>query len=156
EEILQAPATEYVALFVEGASPQHVLKASHIMQKPDALIRVSDGPRVALREMQSEGLSSVFAVERDRTLAGLVLVDDAIEAIKRKEPDVRRIVITDVPKVSPDTSMDELIAIGAEARYPVAVVDEANRLQGIVVRVNILSGLISSSAREAGDEEERP
>lgn len=156
EEILQAPATEYVALFVEGANPQHVLNASHIMQKPDALIRASDGPRVALREMQAEGLSSVFAIERDGTLAGLVLADDAIEAIKRGETNVRSIVVTDVPKVSPDTPMDELVAIGAEARYPVAVVDEANRLQGIVVRVNILSGLISKSAQTTNDGEAKP
>ncbi len=155
EEILQAPATDYVALFVEGANPQHVLNASHIMQKPDALIRASDGPRVALREMQAEGLSSVFAIERDGTLAGLVLADDAIEAIKRGETNVRSIVVTDIPKVSPDTPMDELVAIGAESRYPVAVVDAANRLQGIVVRVNILSGLIAKSAQTTDGEEAR-
>lgn len=150
EEILQDPATDYVAQFIEGVNPQFVLTARHIMQNPDALVRTSDGPRVALRKMQANRISSVFAVDRERRFRGLVLVDDAIKAIERQERDIKNIAITDIPRVGPDTSLDDLVVIGAEARYPVPVVDEeSERLLGIIVRVNILSGLIRRPRTEA-------
>ena|SRR5690554_5264404 len=158
EEILQDPATEYVAEFVEGVSRQHVLTARHVMQTPDALVRKRDGPRVALREMQTEGLSSVFVIDEERRLVGLVTADDAVQAIKRGERDLTRIAIPDIPRVGPETLLDELIPIGAEARYPVAVVDESQRLLGIIVRVNILSGLVNPRrvTNEADDDEAKP
>lgn len=153
EEILQSPATEYVAQFVEGVSPQHVLRAEHIMKKPDALVRTTDGPRVALREMQSEGLSSVFVVDRQQRLVGLVVADDAVKAVKESISDLREITLTNIPRVLPDTLLDDLIAIGAEAKYPVAVVDESDRLLGIIVRVSILSGLVNHRRAANGDQE---
>lgn len=153
EEILQSPATEYVAQFVEGVSPQHVLRAEHIMKKPDALVRATDGPRVALREMQSEGLSSVFVVDRQQRLVGLVVADDAVKAVKENISDIREITLTDIPRVLPDTLLDDLIAIGAETKYPVAVVDESDRLLGIIVRVSILSGLVNHRRAANGDQE---
>ncbi|MBO8141484.1 MAG: glycine betaine/L-proline ABC transporter ATP-binding protein [Firmicutes bacterium] len=150
EEILQEPATDYVAEFVRGVSPQHVLTARHIMQTPGALVKVKDGPRVALREMEAEGLSSAFVVDEAGRLVGLVLADDAVRAISEGRRNLREIAVKDSPRVAPDTLMDDLLPIAAEARYPIAVVDDDGRLLGIIARVHVLSGLVAHR-REPAD-----
>lgn len=142
EEILTNPATEYVANFVNDVDRSRILKAEHIMIRPTAHISASDGPRVALRKMREEALSSIFVIGHDRTLVGIVTVDRAVEAVKKKENALQKIVETDIPVTSPDTPIQDLFPVAATARVPIAVVDEKRKLLGIIVRVSVLAGLV--------------
>ncbi len=142
EEILTNPATGYVANFVNDVDRSRILKAEHIMIRPTAHISASDGPRVALRKMREEALSSIFVIGHDRTLVGIVTVDRAVEAVKKKENALQKIVETDIPVTSPDTPIQDLFPVAATARVPIAVVDEKRKLLGIIVRVSVLAGLV--------------
>ena len=64
EEILTNPATEYVANFVNDVDRSRILKAENIMVRPTAHVSSNDGPRVALRKMKEEALSSIFVIEK--------------------------------------------------------------------------------------------
>ena len=101
EEILTNPATEYVANFVTDVDRSKILKAENIMIRPTAHVSANDGPRVALRKMKKEALSSIFVIEGDRRLAGIVTVDRAVEAVKNRVIDLRQIVETDIPVTAP-------------------------------------------------------
>lgn len=140
EEILTDPADDYVARFVEKVDRSKVLLASHVMKKPDVIVTEKDGPRVAIRKMEEEEISSIFVVGRNRMLKGLLTIDAALEAAKHNEP-IEEKLIFDFPITSPDTPLHELIPIAAETKYPIAVVEEG-QLKGIIVRVSVLSGLI--------------
>ncbi|NMD42716.1 MAG: glycine betaine/L-proline ABC transporter ATP-binding protein [Firmicutes bacterium] len=142
EEILTNPATGYVANFVNDVDRSRILKAEHIMIRPTAHISASDGPRVALRKMREEALSSIFVIGHDRTLVGIVTVDRAVEAVKKRENALQKIVETDIPMTSPDTPIQDLFPVAATARVPIAVVDEKRKLLGIIVRVSVLAGLV--------------
>ena len=142
EEILTNPATEYVAAFVEDVDRSRVLKAENIMKRPSSVVWVTDGPRVALRKMKEDSISSIFVVGDDRVLVGIVTADRAIEAVKNKETDLRKLVEDDIPLTAPDTLIQDLIPIAVSARVPIAVVDENKKLLGIIVRVSVLAGLI--------------
>jgi glycine betaine/proline transport system ATP-binding protein len=142
EEILTNPATEYVAAFVEDVDRSRVLKAENIMFRPSSVVWVTDGPRVALRKMKEDSLSSIFVIGDDRVLIGIITVDRAIEAVKNKETDLRKIVDDDIPMTPPDTLIQDLIPIAVTARVPIAVVDEKRTLLGIIVRVSVLAGLV--------------
>lgn len=150
EEIMTNPANEYVSSFVEHVDRSKVFLASHVMKKPDAIITTKDGPRVAIRKMEEKGLSSIFVVGKDRTLKGLITIDHAIEAVKQNQS-IEDALIHDFPRTSPDTPLHELIGVAAEAKYPIAVVED-DRLKGIVVRVSILSGLILGKEEKGVDE----
>lgn len=143
EEILTNPSTEYVANFVTDVDRSRVLKAENIMIRPSALVKVTDGPRLALRKMKEEELSSIFVVGEGRTLRGIVTVDRAVEAVDKKEKDLRNVIDEDIPVTSPDVTLLDLIPMAITARVPIAVVNENRKLLGIIVRVSVLSGLIA-------------
>ncbi len=142
EEILTSPATKYVERFVEGVDRSKVITAEMTMQKTKATIRCDkDGPRVALHTMQQNGISSVFAVDKKGQLKGLVYAEDALAAIDRKEDNLEAILRTDINSVLPDTLLKDLFALLAERSDPVAVVNEENKLLGVIVRGSVIAML---------------
>ena len=62
EEILENPSNQYIEDFVRDIDRSKVFQAKHIMQKTTAIMSVKDGLNVAMREMRSNGLSSLFVV----------------------------------------------------------------------------------------------
>lgn len=140
EDILTKPSDSYVERFVEDVDMAKVLTATDVMKRPEPLLALDSGPRNALRLMKEFGISSVFVVSKHRHFAGLVTVDDAIAA-KAENKTVQDILLTDVTTIPPDTPVSEIIPMMAEARYPVAVVDDTGRMKGIIVRGSVLAAL---------------
>ncbi len=141
EEILSSPASEYIEDFVKDIDRSKVLQAKNIMTKPMALVFISAGPKVALKEMRSNSISSVFVVDRERKLQGIVTVEDTVMAIKENKS-LQEILKKDYSTTDPETYIQELIPDATDSKYPLAVVDQDNELKGIIVRVSVLSGLV--------------
>lgn len=140
EEILENPANKYVSNFVEDVDRSKVLVASNVMKKPDIITTWKDGPRVAIRKMEETGLSSIFVVDKEKKIKGILTIDDAIKAVNENKW-IEDVLQYDFHKTSPDTPLNELLGVAAETQYPIAVVEE-DKLLGIIVRVSILSGLV--------------
>ena len=154
EEILNSPATRYVAKFVEGVDKAKVLTAEKIMKNPRVVAFSKDGPRVALRRMDEAGISSIFVVDRNRVLQGLVTADAAHEALRDRVSSLDNIITTDIPTVSPAKPVNELFNLMAETKVPVAVVDEDNRLRGVIIRGALIAGLVKSEYRDKNTDKE--
>ncbi|SFG37297.1 glycine betaine/proline transport system ATP-binding protein [Desulfotomaculum arcticum] len=142
EEILTNPANDYVEKFVEDVDISKILTAEGVMKKADAVVSLKDGPRLAMRRMKENGISSIFVVTRDRKLTGLVLAEDALTAIEEHKENLDDIIIKDTPRVLPDTPLVDLIPLVADSRYPIAVVNENNTLLGVIVRGSVLAGMV--------------
>ena len=141
EEILKNPANQYVKDFVQDVNRSKVITASTIMKKPDAITSHKDGPRVAIRKMEEAGISSIFVVDKERTLRGIVTIDDATELAQKEETDIESIISDDVATTSPDTLIEDLLPIAKDTRHPIAVIDKNNKMLGIIVRVSVISGI---------------
>lgn len=141
EEILDSPADDYVRAFIKDVNRAKILTASAVMKKPDGIVTQKDGIRVAVRKMEEAGISSIFVVDRARTLMGLVTIDDAIEAIKKGETDIYKLLIKDLEITDGDTPLLDLMPVAIRTKYPIAVTDESNKLLGIIVRVSVLAGI---------------
>jgi glycine betaine/proline transport system ATP-binding protein len=150
EEILTNPANEYVEKFVEDVDISKVLTAEGVMKKPDVVATTKDGPRTALRRMKENGISSIFVLSRDRQLVGLVMAEDALQAIEEHKETLEDIIIRDTPRVAPETPLTDLIPMVAGARYPIAVVDEQNFLKGIIVKGSVLAGMVRKGENKQG------
>ncbi|WP_218133186.1 quaternary amine ABC transporter ATP-binding protein [Methanofollis tationis] len=150
EEILTAPADEYVARFVAGVDMTRVLTAEGVMKPPEPTVWIESGPRVALKLMEEHGISSIFAVGKGKVLKGLIVVEDAVKAAKEKKS-LAEILITGTPVTAPETPVRDLIGTVATSQYPVAVVDTCHRLRGVIIRGSLLGALAISGAP---DEEE--
>ena len=139
EEILMSPSNEYVERFVEDVDLSKVLTAGHIMKKADT-IQIDRGARVALRMMKQLGISSIYVVDKAKRLLGAVTAQDAALAIETGKA-LDEIMITEFPMILPDTLLIDLFDIVSTAVIPVAVVDENNKLQGIIIRGALIGAL---------------
>ena len=139
EEILMNPADEYVEKFVEDVNISKVLTAGHIMKRPETIL--SDrGPKVAIREMTQNGVSTLYVVNRDRKLLGYITADDAVQASKEGK-ELKEIIQPVSKTVTEDTLLDDLYEPMNDSNIPLSVVDERGRLVGIVVRGAIIGAL---------------
>jgi glycine betaine/proline transport system ATP-binding protein len=158
EHILNDPANDYVAQFVQDVDRTRVLTASSVMVKTFATIGSGSGPRAALRTMREHQYSALFVVERDGKLAGVVRDDAVAEAASRGDETVQGLISGDMLTVSPDTPVFELFAPAAESPLPLGVVDENRKLLGVVPRATLLAALgknVHSSTNGASHKDEK-
>ncbi len=139
EEILEEPADEYVAAFVQDVDRSRVITASSIMRDPLGTVSIKAGPAVAMHEMRDLQVNELYVLGPHRQLVGVVRDRDVAAAARRGERNISNVVRTDYPTASPDTLIGDLFGLSAEYSLPVAVVDENGRLLGVVPRASLLS-----------------
>ena len=139
EEILMNPSNKYVERFVEDVDLSKVLTAGHIMKKAD-MVQIDRGARVALRLMKRQGISSIYVVDKGNRLLGAVTAQDASEATTSGKT-LEDVLIKDIPMILPDTVLTDLFDTVSTTQIPVAVVNEGNQLQGIIVRGALIGAL---------------
>lgn len=142
EEILKSPADDYVKEFVQGVNRVKVVTAGTIMKNTDTIVFSKDGARVAVRKMKEASISSVFVVDKQRKLKGIITIEDATRLIKENNEDLSGILNTDVQVVSPDTLIEELIPLFLNSKYPIVVADEERKILGIIFKVSVLAGIM--------------
>jgi len=141
EEILTNPANDYVRDFVENVDRSKVLTAESIMRKPVAVVSSTAGPKAAVRRMEKEGISSIFVVDGKHQLRGIVDIEDAQKLADEGVKDLDSAITTDFQTTTPDTVVVDLLPKASRAKNPIAVVDESNKLLGIIVRVSVITGI---------------
>lgn len=149
EEILTEPADDYVRAFVQNVDRSRVISASSIMRKPPVITIPKDGPHMAVRQMEKLHSSTLFVVNQQRQLQGLISIDKAIELEKKKQKDISGELITDLYVTSPETPIGDLLARAVESRYPMAVQDEDGRLLGIIDRATIMAEVLGGVEEQA-------
>lgn len=148
EEIISRPADDYVAAFTSGVDRSKVLSAGAVMKRPEPLIRPGDGPHAALRRMGSHGISSVFMVDPEGRLMGLLEAESARRAADEGRTSVVDLLDRDVQTVHPDTPLHEVLRMTAAARWPIAVVDNAQKMKGVLVKGAIFAALAPETPKE--------
>ncbi|GAF21935.1 LOW QUALITY PROTEIN: L-proline glycine betaine ABC transport system permease protein ProV [Bacillus sp. JCM 19047] len=126
---------------------QKCFKPHILMMKPNAMVSVEDGLNVAVKEMKRNGLSSVFVVDDRQRLKGILTIDQAIKGIKEKKA-LSDVMSKEIQKVTKDCYVTDLIPKALTSAFPLAVVTEEGQLEGIILRVHVLSGLISEEVDE--------
>lgn len=150
EEILNRPANDYIEEFVRDIDRSRVVQAKHVMVRTAATVSIKDGIQVAVKEMESNGISSVFVVDGDRKLQGIVTIDDAIQA-RKENKNLSGILRKDYHTADPEETIQELIPKATESRFPIAVVDGSGKLLGIILRVSVLAGLMSEASGDGAE-----
>ena len=148
EEILQDPATDYVAQFVQDVDRTRVLTATAVMEPARTVVIDTAGPRAILRQMREEQVHAAFVVSRDRRLRGTIRDHAAQSAVNRGNTDL--LDVLDKPAiVAPDTLLAEIFAPSAESSLPVAVVDADERLLGVIPRATLLGAMASMGSADS-------
>lgn len=141
EEILSQPADDYVEKFIEGVDRSRVYTAANVMIRANTVNIDRDGPRLAARRMRDNEISSLYVVDTKRKLVGILDADDVRSAIDAGQKDLRSIVKSDVPTTKMDTPLADLLDAVSTTPVPFAVVDDHDRLRGIIIRGAVLGAL---------------
>jgi glycine betaine/proline transport system ATP-binding protein len=141
EDILVDPANDYVASFVQDVDRSRVLTAGSIMQEPRVMVSPGDGPRAAMRVLRTDQASAAFVVAPGRRLVGTVTEEKVTEALRGAEGTVRDLMDTNCVTTHADTPLAELLTPASQTKLPLAVVDGAGRLTGVIPRVTLLAAL---------------
>ncbi|MGM0877420.1 MAG: quaternary amine ABC transporter ATP-binding protein [Bacillota bacterium] len=152
EEILMNPSNDYVERFVEDVDLSKVLTAAHVMKRAET-VQLEKGPRVALKIMKDNGISTVYIVDKQKRLIGAVTASDAKKAVE-SNLSLEDVVVKDVITVQQETLLVDLFDDVSSAVIPVAVVDQDKRLKGIVIRGAVI-GALAGNDRYINDTENK-
>lgn len=142
EEILTEPATEYVRRFVEDVDITKVITAESVMKKTEAVAFIkTDGPRASLRKMRKNNISSLFVLSEQHKLMGVISAGDCAALVEKGGKDIRDIINTDYNSVYLDSPAQDLFNIMQNQASPLPVVDENEKLKGVIVRGTLIGAL---------------
>ena len=141
EEILNSPADAYVREFIQDVNRTKIVSASSIMRSSESIILEKAGVRTAAKKMKDLEISSIFVTDKHKTLLGIITIDKVSELMKENRDDLKSVIDTDIRTVGVDTSIDEMIPLFLQSGYPVAVVDDENKLKGIIFKSTVLAGI---------------
>ena len=141
EEIIRDPADDYVAKFARGVDRSKILTLKDVMKRPHPIVQLRDGPRVALQVMKEHGLSSVFVVDRAKQLQGLITAELALEARQAGVMSLQEVKLLEVPVYNGNVLVQDIFPVIAESKVPLAVINEEQRLIGIIIRGSVLAAL---------------
>lgn len=147
EEILTNPANQYVRDFVEDVDRSKVLTAQNIMEPAITMNIEADGPNVALNRMRKEGVSMLLAVDRKRQLKGSLTALKALEA-RREQLPLKEVIDKNVKKIPQDMLVTDIFDVIKDAEAPLAVVDDKDKLLGVVIRGSVIEALAETGEKE--------
>ncbi len=139
EDLLVRPATDYVKRFVENIDQSEVLTAGTIMKEPDAVVRYDEAPQAVLERMKKNRQRAMFMVDSEGGVRGLLRAS-ALEKVKDGEADLERAKQA-VKTIRKDVTLSEILGLMAESKEPVAVIDENEKLLGVISVHTLLSAL---------------
>lgn len=120
------------------------------MIEPRVTVSINDTAKKAVRLMREHSISSLFAVDDKERGVGIITIDDAVKSIKREES-VSDFIRTNIELVREDDYVNDLIPKFLDTKYPLAVVNNRKQLLGIILRVHVLSGLVSEDLNGNND-----
>ena len=151
EEILDNPKNYYIQRFVQDVDRARVYTAEEIMEAPNPLILEVDTPKSTLDKMDANELTNMLVIDEENHLLGYVLYDEINRAVQANKQTLDGLIRADVDVAHANTLVKDLYQIMYNAETPIAVVDRANRLRGIIVRSSILSALHTEERFEEGE-----
>ena len=149
EEILTDPANAYVTRFTESVDRGGIGTASSIMLKQPIVVRIKrDGPEAIFRKMRERRLYALPVIGNDDQFIGEIQYKDVLKLRKEGSKDVSSIVQTEVPSVLENTTVEDMLPLLPKVRQALPVVNEENRLVGVVSPSAIIIEMTGKDQKE--------
>ena len=146
EDILLAPATEYVQSFLQDVNRSKVLSAGHALQEgPRLTLTMRTRPHHALTLLQEKKFDYAPVLDGKR-LGGVLTVGRIIEALKDGARDVSDYV-EDMASVPSTAGLDSVLGHLLKSDQPLAVTGDHDEFVGMLSRSKVLS-LVSNETPE--------
>ena len=131
EEILTDPANDYVTRFTE--SVDRIRK---------------DGPEAIIRKMREKRLYALPVIGADEQFLGEIRLKDVLRLRKEGVRDISSIVMKEVPSVLESMTVEDMLPLLPKVQQALSVVDENNRLKGVVSTSAIIIEMTGKDQKE--------
>lgn len=149
EEILTDPANDYVTRFTESVDRGRVVTASSIMLTQPIVVRIrKDGPEAIIRKMRKKRLYALPVIGADEQFLGEIRLKDVLRLRKEGVRDISSIVMKEVPSVLESMTVEDMLPLLPKVQQALPVVDENNRLKGVVSTSAIIIEMTGKDQRE--------
>ncbi|HLR73258.1 MAG TPA: ABC transporter ATP-binding protein [Pseudogracilibacillus sp.] len=152
EEILRRPANDFVKDFIGKKRLQQVPDipiVQDVMVKKPATIFASRGLATAMKMMEKRQVDSLVVVDDQNYIEGYVSIYDVTRAFDDEEKIVKDILQPFGQVLSPDDMITDAIQImDKEGASYVPVVDDSNRLLGLLTRGSVVGHVRDVYAQE--------
>jgi len=145
EEIAAHPADEYVSEFVKDVPRGKVVAVESIMEQPQVLVGSAQSLEVAIDGMRVKRVTLASVVDADGRLKGIVTMEQAITAARNGLTRTEEAAQRGFPFTSPNTPVEQCLRLVTEGNVPVAVLDEEQRLLGVVTRPALIHAMYSGN-----------
>lgn len=156
ETILLQPATDYVEAFVKDVNRARALTVETVM-KPPACRITAETIDEALEQMKHHSCDQEYGYYvTDDGYQGVVLQEALEDAVKQNGTAAMcEDVCEDVPAISPDSLLEEVLPNTLDTDYPLPVIDEDGELQGQLSRASLAKVLGDTTMANAESPNER-
>lgn len=149
EEILTDPANDYVTRFTESVDRGRIVTASSIMLRQPIVVRVKrDGPETILRKMRERRLYALPVIGNEDQFIGEIHYKDVLNLRKEGGKDIGPIIKKEVPSVLENTIVEDMLPLLSKVRQALPVVDENNRLLGVIPPSAIIIEMTGKDEKE--------
>lgn len=142
EEILRAPADDYVRNFVRGVDAAAVFKAGDIARRSQVVVAESPtrGARAALSMLEQQDREYAFVVCTQERFQGMVSVESLRAALKGHEGPLglQHAFLPGVQALEAGHPVNELFGQVAQAPWPLPVVGANGRYVGAISKTTLL------------------
>ncbi|MCI2418479.1 glycine betaine/L-proline ABC transporter ATP-binding protein [Saccharopolyspora sp. K220] len=153
EQILNEPADDYVAKFVQDVDRSRVLTAASIAEPQATPLVAGASPDEALALMHRQHADLLFVTNGNRRLLGELSSTAAELARRDGRGDVASALTPVADPVTDNTPMKELLNRMSVRSAPLPVVDKQHRLLGVVTPTALFQALSQEPASAAEIEE---
>ena len=154
EEILLAPADDYVTRFVQDVNRGRVVTVGSIASQPPTIRLDQASFKLAQEKMTEAESEVVYVLDAQGHLAGVV-TRELLEQAKAQADDWwrKREHYEEAPSTEVDTVIEQMLPMVDSSDIPVAVVDQDGRFVGSVSRHTAISALAKSPDELRADAE---
>ena len=146
EDIVQRPASEYVARFIEDVNRGRVLTAGAVRLEA-IVVRENESPQAVLARLHAQPLAVAYVADAQGRLAGAL--NETMLRGAGPGADLRAIA-RPVPSAPAALVLERVLPLTLESDFPVAVLDEHGAILGMLPKDRIIAELAARQRAPRG------
>ena len=149
QDIVSAPADEYVAAFTQDVDRGRVFTVGSITREVAPLSVERDTVQSALSRMREGNLDALYVVDQGFKPLGIITRQNVDLATKNRAPDLLRVMDTNYPSTAASDTLADAYDL-CSAGLPIAVLDDDGDFIGVVSAMDLITNLTPSATGEPG------